>query len=455
MTLGSLNSEDSESEVRSMTPAEQAELETFGNEYNGPTLSNAHAARLLILMGHASTCPCQHRSSQCLEICKSTKFLMLHVRDCPGTTATMDVCPFPWCRKVKHLLFHLVSCHEPETCMICSHKDIPKNLNELAGLNSYRLKKHRQTMIIAAKASRTNAEAGFTSKQTSATSPSGAKTIDTRKLVPVAPAPFAPALRSNEGSGIVAANNGYVASKPGDAVDATASSSHNRSSQMPDAAHVHKNQLVEVKVEDVTLPPAAAIGSASQTNFLPFFAPTATHASQANPSSRVLPGAASYSVADPVTDKTERNIAGALDDENDVIPTPHSAKKFEMEEDDEDEQIEVSDLVALNTDHLHAGSVVSPTGLNEYSGVVLSEATASNASPSETSPGRSMTGTPPNSSTFHTVTKNDRVAAIPSVPTTSPSSTLCSSTTTTSESNASPATTTAEVEKTAGPVEVS
>ena len=42
-----------------LTPAERAEHERFGQEYKGPVFSNDHAARLLILMGHASTCPCQ------------------------------------------------------------------------------------------------------------------------------------------------------------------------------------------------------------------------------------------------------------------------------------------------------------------------------------------------------------------------------------------------------------
>ena len=40
-----------------MSPAEQAENEQFGVEYNGPQLTVDQASRLLILMSHASTCP--------------------------------------------------------------------------------------------------------------------------------------------------------------------------------------------------------------------------------------------------------------------------------------------------------------------------------------------------------------------------------------------------------------
>ena len=134
-----------------MTPAERAEHETFGSEYMGPRLADDHAARLLILMGHASTCPCHHRSSKHRDVCKSTKYLMLHVRDCPGTTSTLDVCPFPWCRKVKHLMYHLVSCIDSENCPICSPKEIPKGLEGLVGLNAHRIKKHREHMIAASK----------------------------------------------------------------------------------------------------------------------------------------------------------------------------------------------------------------------------------------------------------------------------------------------------------------
>ena len=94
----------------------------------------------------------RHKSHEQRDVCRSTKFMMLHVRDCQGTTINFDVCPFPWCRKVKHLLYHLVSCIEPLTCNICSPADLPKGMNGLIGLNNYRLKHQRKRMIAVFKA---------------------------------------------------------------------------------------------------------------------------------------------------------------------------------------------------------------------------------------------------------------------------------------------------------------
>ena len=79
-----------------------------------------------------------HLDTNHLEVCRSTKYMMLHVRDCPGTTASFDVCPFPWCRKVKHLLYHLVSCAEPAMCSICSNVHLNRNMRQLKGLNNHR-----------------------------------------------------------------------------------------------------------------------------------------------------------------------------------------------------------------------------------------------------------------------------------------------------------------------------
>ena len=70
--------------------------------------------------------------------------MMMHVRDCPGTTPSYDICPFPWCRKTKHLLYHLVSCESPTTCQICSPANISTNLRSLHGLNSFRTKKRKE-----------------------------------------------------------------------------------------------------------------------------------------------------------------------------------------------------------------------------------------------------------------------------------------------------------------------
>lgn len=181
--MGSLKAAELESELQSMTPAERAEHETFGKEYDGPVLAEDHAAKLLILMSHASTCPCQHKSEKHKEVCRATKYMMLHVRDCPGTTATCDVCPFPWCRKVKHLLYHLVSCEKPDQCAICSPKDLPKGLQGLVGLNAHRTKKNREKLIALAKASRVakNAKANPATKKQSASKRDATATQVNRK----------------------------------------------------------------------------------------------------------------------------------------------------------------------------------------------------------------------------------------------------------------------------------
>jgi TAZ zinc finger len=72
--------------------------------------------------------------------------MMLHTRDCPGTTSTGDICPFPWCRKVKHLLYHLVSCERQSTCSICSTTGLSRNIRGLMALSEHRLR-HRRKLL--------------------------------------------------------------------------------------------------------------------------------------------------------------------------------------------------------------------------------------------------------------------------------------------------------------------
>lgn len=76
---------------------------------------------------------------------------MLHVRDCSGLLSNGDICPFPWCRKVKHLLFHLVSCEKDldgKQCTICSPPEnkLSPNLAALVGLNTHRRDRFRERM---------------------------------------------------------------------------------------------------------------------------------------------------------------------------------------------------------------------------------------------------------------------------------------------------------------------
>jgi hypothetical protein len=52
----SYDSDNSEDDMP-LTEGELAEMESFGKEYEGPTLTPDQASRLLIMMGHAQTCP--------------------------------------------------------------------------------------------------------------------------------------------------------------------------------------------------------------------------------------------------------------------------------------------------------------------------------------------------------------------------------------------------------------
>lgn len=140
-------------DVDSVTREERAEREEFGFDYKGETLSDDQARRLLVLIEHASTCPGKHHSAKHRNVCHSTKYLMLHIRDCPGLLSNGEACPFPWCRKVKHLLYHLVSCKSGAnndgggaTCTIClpTKQELSPNLAALAGLNTYRRNKFKE-----------------------------------------------------------------------------------------------------------------------------------------------------------------------------------------------------------------------------------------------------------------------------------------------------------------------
>ena len=138
---------DSDCDSFAMTPGDRAENENFGAQYTGPKLEDDDASRLLLLMAHASTCSGHHRLEKQREVCRSIRWMMMHVRDCPGTTLTFDVCPFPWCRKVKHLMYHLVSCMEGDKCKICANPNVSNNLHRLRGLNEHRLQKYRELLI--------------------------------------------------------------------------------------------------------------------------------------------------------------------------------------------------------------------------------------------------------------------------------------------------------------------
>ena len=127
----------------------------------------------LLLFNCTGTRHTEHR-----DVCSSVKFMMLHVRDCPGTTATYDICPFPWCRKVKHSLYHLVSCTQPEECSICSSQELSSNIKALVGLNEHRRQKQRErrtaAMAAAAAAAKAKSPPRAVAKSKAATGPKSA-----------------------------------------------------------------------------------------------------------------------------------------------------------------------------------------------------------------------------------------------------------------------------------------
>eukprot|EP00588_Corethron_pennatum_P003839 CAMPEP_0194286518 /NCGR_PEP_ID=MMETSP0169-20130528/32716_1 /TAXON_ID=218684 /ORGANISM="Corethron pennatum, Strain L29A3" /LENGTH=1138 /DNA_ID=CAMNT_0039032989 /DNA_START=309 /DNA_END=3721 /DNA_ORIENTATION=+ len=95
--------------------------EDFGAAYEGPVLGEGQARALLLLMDHARTCPGRHTNDKQREVCTSTKFLMMHVRDCSGKNDQGEPCTFPWCRKVKHLISHTLTCKDA-LCNVCTYK---------------------------------------------------------------------------------------------------------------------------------------------------------------------------------------------------------------------------------------------------------------------------------------------------------------------------------------------
>lgn len=97
-----------------MAPAEEKAFDGEG------LLAKEEASKLLVLMCHARTCNGSHASPKHAEICKSTKFLMLHIRDCKGTDVHGRECLFPWCKPCKKMLRHLTQCYEPDTCSVCN-----------------------------------------------------------------------------------------------------------------------------------------------------------------------------------------------------------------------------------------------------------------------------------------------------------------------------------------------
>lgn len=93
-------------------------------------LAQEDASKLLVLMSHARECLGYHSSPEHEEICRSTKFLMLHLRDCNGRNCGKE-CRFQWCSPCKKMLKHLTRCAVPSGCSVCSPWSLPEAYKQL------------------------------------------------------------------------------------------------------------------------------------------------------------------------------------------------------------------------------------------------------------------------------------------------------------------------------------
>lgn len=110
----------------------ESERECFGGE---GLFQHEEAAKLLILMCHARTCGGGHQHPEQANMCKSVKFLMLHIRDCSGSDLYGRNCLFPWCRAGKHLIDHLTHCYDPVGCVVCNPSTLPPAFSQLRQIN--------------------------------------------------------------------------------------------------------------------------------------------------------------------------------------------------------------------------------------------------------------------------------------------------------------------------------
>jgi len=133
--LAAAGSASSASAAAAMAEMEK-ESEVFGGE---GLFSHEEGAKLLTLMCHARTCTGLHKSVQHAAVCKSTKFLMLHIRDCSSNDFQSCLCKFSWCRPGKRMLDHLTHCYDPASCVVCSPThSLPEAFVQLRGINASR-----------------------------------------------------------------------------------------------------------------------------------------------------------------------------------------------------------------------------------------------------------------------------------------------------------------------------
>ena len=93
------------------------------------------ASKLLLLMCHARTCSGLHQNSTHSQVCLSTKYIMLHIRDCNGIDIHGRECKFSWCMPCKAMLRHLTNCYNPDSCKVCNPPALPESYAQLKTLN--------------------------------------------------------------------------------------------------------------------------------------------------------------------------------------------------------------------------------------------------------------------------------------------------------------------------------
>jgi len=131
---------------------DQEELKRDVHPFDGEgLLATEEASKLLVLMCHARSCTGAHASPKHAEICKSTKFLMLHIRDCNGVDVRgRGDCQFPWCQPCKRMLRHLTHCYDPANCVVCNPWTLPESFQQLRSLNNRSLAIQQQAKAAAA-----------------------------------------------------------------------------------------------------------------------------------------------------------------------------------------------------------------------------------------------------------------------------------------------------------------
>ena len=98
-------------------------------------LSSEDASKLLVLISHAKSCGGVHSSVKHAEVCRTTKCVMLHVRDC-----LYKECNFSWCASCKLLMKHISACQNSHQCRLCTPRSLPESFQQLHNLNQVRFK---------------------------------------------------------------------------------------------------------------------------------------------------------------------------------------------------------------------------------------------------------------------------------------------------------------------------